>query len=455
MALFKIKKGRTLPIDGMPSAEIANAAPSSKFAIQPPDFGGFKFKLEVKEGDSVKVGSPILTSRVNPDIRFTSPAGGTVVEVKRGEKRKLLEVVIEKSTDEEYETFSTFSLDSVKKAERGDLVEQLLSSGMWLYLQQRPFSRVADPSVVPKSIFIHAMDTEPNCADKQLLLQGQEKNFQAGINALNKLTEGKVFLCYDGTVEQVAPAIAGAQDVEIHQFQGAHPAGNVSTHIQYLDRLHKGEHIWYIEAEHLALLGKFLLEGKVPVERLVAVGGSSVQNRKYYKTRLGASIESLTQGNVEEGELRYINGGVLSGTQVPKEGYASFYDSTITVIPEGHGKEIFGWLEPGANKHSFTRLFVSCLIPPAVRKVFKMNTKVNGEPRAIVATHVYDPLVALDVYTTFLVKACMAQDIEKMEEFGLLECASEDFALCTYACVSKIEVDTIIKEGLELLEREG
>ena len=455
MALFKIKKGRSLPIDGTPSAEIVNANPSSKFAIQPPDFGGFKFKLEVQEGDRVKVGSPLLISRSNPDMRFTSPAGGKVVKIKRGEKRRLLEVVIEKATEEEYETFEKFSADSIKAVERGDLVEQLLASGLWLYLQQRPFSRVADPSVVPKSIFIHAMDTEPNCANKQLLLQGQEKNFQAGIHALSKLTEGNVFLCYDGAVEQVAPAIAQAQGVQVHQFQGSHPAGNVSTHIQHLDRLYKGEHVWYIEAEHLALLGQFLLEGKIPVERLVAVGGSSVQERCYYKTRLGASIESLTQGNVKEGELRYINGGVLSGTQVPKEGYVGFYNSTVTVIPEGHGKEIFGWLEPGLKKHSFTRLFVSCLIPSAIQRTFKMNTKVNGEPRAIVATHVYDPLVAMDVYTTFLVKACIAKDIERMEELGLLECAPEDFSLCTYACVSKVEVDTIIKEGLELLEKEG
>ncbi len=452
MALFKIKKGQNLSIGGELEAVIERASQAKKVALLPTDFAGIKWKLEVGVGDVVKIGSPLLASRLNPDLKLTSPGGGKVIEINRGDKRKLLEIVVEIADEEESREFETFTVNEIPKLERGSIVSTLLDSGLWSYLIQRPFSRIANPSALPKSIFINAMDTEPNCADKQLLIKNSGKSFEAGIEILKKLTEGKVYLCYDGNAKDVAREVITTQGVETHQFKGNHPAGNVGTHISKLDPIKKGDTVWHIDAEHLVLLGRFFLEGKIPTERIIAVGGTASTNRKYFKTRLGAPIEGIVQGKVTGREVRYISGGVLAGEKTNASAYLNHYRSTLTLIPEGHGKELAGWMKLGTDKPSLTRLFISSFLPP---RKFTMNTKVNGEPRAIVATHIYDPLVALNVYTNFLVKACMAKDIERMEELGILECAPEDFSLCTYACISKIEVDSIIKEGLELVEKES
>jgi Na+-transporting NADH:ubiquinone oxidoreductase subunit A len=296
------------------------------------------------------------------------------------------------------------------------------------------------------------MNTEPNCADREIILEGNESAFQAGISALGRLTRGKVFLCHDGGKSSPAAAVSQANDCEKHQFTGPHPAGNVGTHIHYLDPINKGDIVWHMDAEHVAVIGRFLMDGKVPVERLIAVAGSSALNRKYFKTRLGASIVSLVGDNVEKGEVRYINGGVLTGKTTNRSSYIGFYNNTLSLIPEGGKKEVMGWLRPGAGKPTLSRMFLSALFPG---KLHHQDTKVNGERRAIVASHVYDPLVALDIPTVFLIKACLAKDVEEMENLGLLECAPEDFSLCTYACVSKIEVDSVIREGLDLLEKES
>ncbi len=441
-----------MPIQGKPELFVETAKPSEKFAILPTDFEGVKFKVETQEGAIVKVGSPLLSNRANPDMYFTAPAGGKVLEIKRGKQRKLLEVIIEKSDNEEFEEFKSFSAADLKAASADDIQKELLRSGLWMYMIQRPFSRIATASAKPKSIFINAMDTEPNCADKQFLLQGKENFFQLGIEALHKFTEGKVFLCYDGLSENISDAVKNAQGVEIHQFSGAHPAGNVGTHISKLDPISKGDVVWHINADHLAIWGEFFSTGKLPVERTVALGGSQVAKPQYFKTRLGAPLSSILEGNLSEGENRILNGGVFTGKRAEADSFVGYYNATVTVLPEGQGKEFIGWMKPGADKPSFTRLFASALFP---NKKFKMDTKINGEPRAIVATHIYDPLVALDVHTVFLVKACLAKDVERMEELGLLECAPEDFSLCTYACVSKLDVNQVIKQGLELLEREG
>ncbi|MFC1584319.1 Na(+)-translocating NADH-quinone reductase subunit A [Fibrobacterota bacterium] len=452
MTTFKIKKGRTLNIKGTPEREVSVASSGKRFALLPPDFAGIKGKLSVNVGDKVQIGEPLMYNRSYPEMVFTSPAGGKVVEINRGDRRVLLEVVVEADSEEEFKDFPSFDLPGIEKLGRPELVSHLLASGMWPYLIQRPFSKIADPSAMPKSIFINAMDTEPNCADKEFLLQGKRAEFQAGVHALKRLTEGKLFLCYGGGDEKSVPEVFDIEGAETHQFTGPHPAGNVGTHIHYLDPINKGEVIWHISAEHLALIGGFLLRGKIPVERVVALSGSSALNPRYVKTRMGADLKSIVNDQVEKGEVRFINGGVLTGRQVPAGSYLGFYNSTVTLIPEGRGKETAGWLKPGLDKPSFSRMFFSAITP---FKKNTMDTRINGEARPLVATHVYDSLVALDVYTEFLVKACLAQDVEAMEELGILECAPEDFSLCTYACVSKLEVDTIIREGLELMEKEG
>jgi len=311
MTLFNIKQGRNIPIEGTPLADVTRANSSVSFAFLPTDFSGLKFKLEVAVGDKVKVGDPLVSSRENPGMKFISPAGGLVKEIKRGDKRKLLEIVVAQQEDEEYKQFDTYTAGDLEKIERNVLINHLLESGLWPYIIQRPFSKVADPTKKPKSIFIRAMDTEPNCADKQILVEGKDQELQAGINAMKRLTEGKVYFCFDGNSKKVASAVSTLAGAEIHQFKGAHPSGNVGTHIHYLDPINKGDQVWHIDVEQLAYIGEFLLKGKIPVERIIALAGSSVKNPKYYKTRLGASIESLTQNNLKEGEIRILNGGVF------------------------------------------------------------------------------------------------------------------------------------------------
>ncbi len=451
MAVIKIKKGRDLPIEGAPSADISNAANSSRFSLLPPDFYGLKFKLEVKEGDKVKAGSPLMSNRAVPQMLFTSPAGGTVCAINRGERRKLLEIVIEKSQEEEFESFDSFEAKDIASLGAERIKQQLLASGVWPCIRQRPFSKVANPSQAPKSIFINAMDTEPNTADINILLQGREREFQAGVDIIKQLTTGKVFLCSDARTANVAPAISGAQGAESHQFSGPHPAGNVGTHIQHLDPINKGDVVWYLNAQNAADIGKLFLTGRLPVNRLVALCGSAARQRQYYHTRLGAELQSIIQDRVEGGDVRIINGGVLTGTQSSVKGYLGFYNSTITIIPEAGPKELFGWMKPGLSKPTFSRMFLSAFRGGT----YNIDTCLNGEDRAIVASHVYDSLVALDVLPSFLIKACLAQDVEEMEQLGLFECAPEDFSLCTYACISKTNVDSIIRDGLDLLEKES
>ena len=451
MAVFKIKKGKNLPIVGEPQNRIANSLKSSEFALLPPEFEGVKFKVEVKEGDQVLIGSPLLSSRTHEDLKWTSPAGGVVQEIRRGEKRKLLAIVIRKEGRESYQQFPSFK--NIAEVSRQELVSVLMASGLWVLLKQRPFNKIADPSVLPSSIFVRAMDTEPNAANKQILLKEQEIFFQKGIQALTVLVEQKpVYLCYDYKEKELSLAVQQNKIAQVHQFDGLHPAGNASTHIQALDPIKKGKQIWTIDAEFVATIGKFLSTGKVPVERIIALAGSQVENPQYYKTRVGVSLSAILQQNLKSEPARVIQGTVLSGFQSEQTGYLGMYTSTLTVIPELKDKEMFGWMKPGGDRHSFTRLFTSKLNP---FKKFAMHTKLNGEFRALVFSDWYDQFVAVNVHTSFLLKACLAQDIERMEELGLLECVPEDFSLCTYACISKLEVDQIIKDGLELLSKEG
>ncbi len=452
MAVFKIRKGKILPILGEPQKVLSQSNKVSKFALLPIDFEGVKFKLEVKEGDKVKVGTPILSSQINPDLKFTSPASGVVKTIERGEKRALLLVVIQKEGRESFEKFRVFK--DIETASRSELVSNLLLSGLWSYIKQRPFSKIADPSIIPSSIFVRAMDTEPNAANKHVLLKDQEESFQMGLRALKVLAENNpVYTCYDYNEAEVSLAIKQNKITETHQFEGQHPTGNFSTHIQALDPIRKGKQVWTIEAEHVVVLGKFLETGKIPVERIVALGGSEVKNPQYYETRVGACLDSIIPDNqISKAPFRLIQGTVLSGRTVERQGYLGFYSSTLTTIPVKEDKEIFGWLKLGQDRHSFTRLFLSKLNP---FKKFAMHTKINGETRALVFSDWYDQFVVLDIHTSFLLKACLAEDIERMEELGILECDPEDFSLCSYACISKLEVDIIIKKGLELIEKEG
>lgn len=449
MAVFNIKQGRNIRIKGAAEKTVVAIPLPAKAAVQPADFKGLKLRLCAKPGDPVKVGTPLLEDKRYPEIKITSPLSGKVAAVNRGEKRALLEVVVEADGRQEGVALRKYSREEIDRLSADRIEAPLLESGLWPVIRQRPFSRISHPDETPKAIFVHAINTEPLALDIDSILEGKEAEFQIGLNILKKLTQGPVYLC--AAYGAKSKTLTQAEGVETHYFQGPHPAGNVSTHIHYLDPVHKKDHVWYVEAQDVLRIASLFLTGTYPVERIVALTGEGAPRRAYIQTIVGAPISSLLQGNAAEG-VRYISGSVLNGKDVGKEGFLRFYDSQVTVVPAGGKREFLGWLSPGINKYSFSKTFVSSFLPSGEAS---LTTDKNGGDRAIVFNHLYDSLVPLDVMTYFLIKAIVSGDIEEAEKLGILECDEEDFALCTFACPSKTDVGAIIREGLDMIEREG
>lgn len=449
MGTFSIQKGRNIRLKGAAKKQIIDIAFPKHVAVQPQDFKGLSLRLSVKVDDAVRVGTPVFTDKAIPAIQIASPASGKIVAINRGAKRALLSVVIETDNRQEPETFQKFSQEQIKNISKSDITDSLLKGGLWPVIRQRPFSKVADPHKKPKTIFIHAMNTEPLAADIDLILEGKEKEFQLGLDILGRLTGGDVHLCIQKGAK--SEALARAADVQTHVFSGPHPAGNVSTHIHYVDPINKGELVWYVEAQDVLRIASFFLNGTYPTERIVAVTGEGAANyQAHAKTIIGAPISALLGENTPQ-QVRYLSGSVLTGKDVGSEGFLRFYDSQITVIPQGGGRKFLGWLSPGVNKYTFSKTFVSAFLP---EREMSLDTDGNGSHRTIVLNHIYDSLIPLDIMTYFLLRAVISGNIEEAEELGILECDEEDFALCTFACPSKTDVGGIISKGLAFIESE-
>jgi len=455
MIKHKLKKGYDINLAGRSAKEVVGAQQPRIFALQPPDFRGLRPRLQVEVGSHVKIGSVLFFDKTNPAIKFVSPASGQVVQINRGERRAIMEVVVESDGKDEYEFFTASDVQKIGQLDRSEIIQRLLDGGMWPYIRQRPFSKIADPGAFPRDIFICAMDTAPLAPDYNVLLQGQEENFQTGVTVLSKLTEGKVHLSVNGRTEKFTGALETVEGVEKHSFTGPHPAGNISVHIHHINPINPGQIVWYIYAPDVALIGKFFLEGKLPIERIIALAGSSVKEeyRKYYRTRLGVPVQSLVrEGDLCDDHVRHISGNVLSGRKISETGFLGFYDRLLTVIPDSRKRELFGWLTPGLKEDSFTRLFLSKLIP---QKEYIKDTRIYGGKRAFIQTGEYEKVLPMDILPMHLVKSIIAEEIEDMIGLGLLEVDEEDFALCTYICPSKIDFGDYIRKGLEILEREG
>lgn len=457
MATFQIKQGRNIRLKGAAPKEIVTLSLPRQVAVIPSDFKGIKASLCVKVNDAVKVGTPLFEDKHCPEIKIVSPVSGRVVAIDRGDKRFLQDILLESDGRQEavpspQGAFGQrrFSRSEIPGLSKEEVEKTLLRSGLWPVLRQRPFSKVAHPHQSPKSIFVHAMNTEPLAADVDFILQGKEEQFQAGLNVLARLTKGKVYVCARHGSQ--AKALTQARDVETHYFAGPHPAGNVSTHIHYLDPIRKGDHIWYVEAQDALRIGSLFLEGVYSPERVVAVTGEGASRQFYARTILGAPVSLLLKGS-DLGGMRCLSGSVLAGREVSQNGYLSFYDSQLTVIPEGGKRVLLGWLSPGFDKYTFSKTFVSSFLPE--KKEVSLTTDKQGSDRAVVLNHIYDSLVPLDIMVYFLLKAAFSGDIEEAERLGILECDEEDFALCSFACPSKTDVGAIIREGLELIEKEG
>ncbi len=444
---IKLRKGLNIKLKGKAENILTEAPVAKTVAIKPPDFHGLNPKLLVKPGHGVKAGTPLFFDKYKPEVLFTSPVSGTVAAINRGERRKILEVVVEAGDTMEYETFRK---ESPENLSRDTIKKELLKSGLWPFIIQRPYGIIANPSDTPKAIFISGFDTAPLAPDYDFLLSFQKSLFQKGIDALAKLTDGKVFLGLPAN--EASKSFAGLKNIEVNRFTGVHPAGNAGIQVHHISPVNKGEKVWTVSPQHVVFIGRLFETGHYDVSKIVALTGSEVEKPRYYRTIQGANLQTLldnkTKGRVNE---RYISGNVLTGKKVGKNGFLGFYDSQLTVIPEGDEYEFFGWATPGFSKFSAGKTFLSKLLP---KKVYVMNANMHGGERAFVMTEEYEKLLPMDILPVFLLKSILANDIDKMEQLGIYEVIEEDLALCEYGCTSKIKVQDILRQGINVMIKE-
>ncbi len=444
---IKLKKGYDIPVQGAAEKVLSGDINPSKFGVKPVDFPGLIPKLNVRPGDQVKAGSPLFHNKINPDILFTSPVSGTVLSVERGDRRKMLEVVVEKQGDD----YISFGKADPLSLSREQVTRLLLKSGLWPAVRQRPYNIVAKPFENPKAIFISGFDTAPLAPDLDFVIDNYaDGSFQTGINALTKLTDGKIHLVLNGKADS-SQVLKGAAGIEISYFSGPHPAGNVGVHIHHIDPVNKGEVVWTVNLQDIIAIGRLFSEGIYKPERIIALTGSEVMHPQYYRMLSGSSVKACAEGNIKPGNVRYISGNILTGSGITDEGFLGYYDSQFTVIPEGDYFEFFGWALPGTGKLSFSRTFASAFMP---KKQFRPDTNFHGGERAFVMTGLYEKVLPMDIYPMQLFKAILAEDIDLMENLGIYEVAEEDFALCEFICPSKIEIQSIIRKGLDLMIKE-
>ncbi|HBH05192.1 MAG TPA: NADH:ubiquinone reductase (Na(+)-transporting) subunit A [Flavobacteriales bacterium] len=448
---IKLKKGFDINLKGKAKTEVVEGVLPDTYALKPDDFQGInRPKLLVKEGDNVKAGTPMMYDKMNDKVMFCAPVSGEVVEIKRGEKRKILELKILADKEVEYETFEKFSISDLDSLDPEKAKELISKSGVWPNIVQRPFGTIANPDETPRSIHISAFDSSPLAPDYDFIFKGDEDYFQAGIDVLNKLTDGKTHLGLDGRKE-VSKVFAHAKNVEITKFTGKHPIGNVGIQIHHTQPINKGDMVWTVSPSGVVQIGKLFLEGKYDATKIVALAGSEVKNPQYYKTYNGACVNKMLENNMASDQVRVVSGNVLSGTKIDKNGFLGFYDQLISVIPEGDYYEMFGWILPSFDKLSFQRAFglFSWLNPG--KKEYVVDSNTHGEKRAFVQSGVFEKVMPMDIYPTHLLKAILAEDFDEMEALGIYEVIEEDMALCEFVDVSKHNVQSILRDGLELL----
>ena len=444
---IKIKRGLQIRLQGEAEKILSKAPRSRTFVIKPSDFHLITPKMVVKEGAKLQVGDVIFYSKANERIKFVSPVSGILRTIERGAKRVITSIIIEA---EQSDTFKEFGGVDPDTADRDAIKERLLESGCWPFIKQRPYDIIANPDTAPKAIFISGYTTAPLEADLDFTLMGKEKELQAAVTALGKLTDGKVHVCIGKNSQN---AFAELKDIQLHRISGVHPAGNVGVQIAQIDPVNKGETVWTLSAADLVIIGELFLTGRFNAERVIALAGSSVKTPKYYKSIIGSEVATfIYDSGLNEDNSRVISGNVLTGSKISPKGHLGYYDSTVTVIPEGNDYDLFGWAKPVFKKKSITRsLTFSWLFP---NKEYKLDTNTNGEHRAFVVSGNYEEVFPMDIYPMQILKACMVEDLDNMEQLGMYEVAPEDFALTEFVCISKQPHQDIIRKGLDLMIKE-
>lgn len=448
---IKLKKGFTINLAGKAAPKVVEPPQPETFVVKPTDFHGLYMpKVFVKEGDPVKAGTPLFHDKKHGHIFFTSPVSGEVVEVKRGEKRKLLEIKILADKKVESETFPKYSISQIASLPATEIKNQILKSGLWPSIIQRPFGVLADPAVTPKAIHISAFDSHPLAPDYNILFKGQDQAFQVGVDVLKKLTSGTVHINTHASNE-LSTVFSQVKGADVNKFSGPHPSGCVGVQIHHIDPINKGNIVWTINPASVIQIGKLFTQGIYDASRIVAVAGSEVKNPQYYKTYTGASVKKFIENNLATEHVRVISGNPLTGTSIGKDGHLGFFDLQVSVLPEGDYYEFVGWITPGARKLSFHRsLGLLSFLSPGKERVVDTNT--HGEPRAFVQTGIFEQVTPMDVLPTFLLKSILAEDLDEMEALGIYEVIEEDLALCEFVDVSKHKVQEILREGIDLVQ---
>ena len=465
-----IRKGLDIPIGGAAEKRLTDARNITTYAEKPTDFVGLTPKLLVEEGDAVKVGDALFCDKNDERIRFTSPVTGQVKAIVRGEKRKLLEVVVEANDN------APLVLEVPHTAE--EIKAVMLHCGLWTMLRQRPFGTVANPDDRPKAIFVSGFSSVPLAPDYDFIMQGKEEFLKKGLEALTKLTDGKVHICFKPNQNLSKQLSTLHFSLSTHYVKGPHPAGNIGTQIAHIDPINKGEVVWTMNFQDVVVLGELVSTGIYNPEKIIAVAGPNIKNPHYYRVKAGACLKDITAAqllNTDYPEMdahdasqqnRVISGDILSGTQIAADGFLGAYDDLVSILPEGDYYDFLGWLMPGFKKYSFSRTFLSGFLPKSTFKPFgiriprfaslwKFDTNTHGDERPLVFTGNFERVFPFDIYPTQLIKACIVGDIELMENLGIYEVEPEVFALCEFIDTSKTNIQEIIREALEKIRKEG
>ncbi len=445
--MIKIRRGLDLPIAGAPAQVVEDGPSVRSVAVIGFDYHGMKPTMLVKVGDKVKEGQALFTDKKTEGVKYTSPAAGTVAAINRGERRVFQSIVIDVEGDEA-ESFKQFSASDLGSIDRSAVVDNLVESGLWTALRTRPFSRVPAIESAPADIFVSAMDTNPLAVDPSVVIGEKAESFENGLTVLSRLTEGKVFVGHSPAFAPKVPA-----GVTSESFSGSHPAGNVGTHIHYLSPVNSGKTVWTVGYQDVIAIGELFTTGKLSFDRVVSLAGPQVENPRLIRTRLGASLDELTAGQLKAGESRVVSGSILGGrTSAGAVAYLGRYANQITALLEGRERPFLHYLGLGSNRFSALPIYISKLFGG---KTFNFTTSTNGSERAMVPIGAYERIMPLDILPTQLLRSLIVGDTEVAQHLGCLELDEEDLALCTFVCPGKYEYGPILRDNLTQIEKEG
>ena len=438
--VIKLRKGLDVKLKGTAALETTALKMSDEYALCPDDFCGVKPKPVVKEGDAVKVGDALFVDKLHPEVKFVSPVSGVVSQIERGDRRKLLSIRVKADGMQTARKFDV----------KGDVKAVMMESGLFGMMLQRPYAVVPNPDDKPKAIFVSAFNSMPLAQNFEYVLEGQEKDFQTGISTLSKLS--RVHLGVGS--KQKAKALLEAKDCEVTVFDGPAPAGNVGVQINHIDPVNKGEVVWTMAPEVVIMLGRLMNNGEADFTRKVAVAGSEVKNPGYVKVILGAKLSDILEGRIDKAaNNRIIDGNVMTGMKSDINGFLGAQSTEVNVIPEGDdADEMLGWIMPRFNQFSVSRTYFSWLMP---KKEYRLDARVKGGERHMIFSGEYDKVFPMDIYAGYLIKAIITEDIDRQEALGIYEVAPEDFALAEFVCSSKLELQRIVRQGLDALRKEN